>query len=179
MIINLIVDLYGIYLLWTHKPNSYSFNIYTLIETVFLCVFYRKIIPNNIVKTLLLAFIAFFTVFWFIEIFIYTPKEFLWICVTVENIFIMATAIYYYYEQIFVLNKAFIYRYTNFWIVAAFFVNAAGTFFLLLYLSSLPPDVRENYYVINYLFTIIRSILLCIAFFRKNDNIEKQKFILT
>jgi hypothetical protein len=177
--INIIVDLYGIYALWAHKPNSYSFNLYMLIETTCLCIFFRKIIANKVVKTLLIAFISLFAIFWFIEILIYTPKEFLWICVTVENILIMVAAIYYYYEQIFVLNKAFIYRNTRFWLVAAFFVNAAGTFFLLLYISSLKPSVRENYYAINYLFTIIRSILLCIAFYRKNNNIEKQKFILT
>jgi hypothetical protein len=144
-----------------------------------LFVFYRKIISNKVVKTFLSVFIAFFIVYWSVAFYRNTQKSFLYDCVTIENVFILVTAIYYYYEQIFVLNKAFIYRNATFWIVAAFFVNAAGTFFLLLYLSSFKLSVRENYYVINYLFIIIRTILLCIAFFRKNNSIEKQKFILT
>ncbi|MGI8634590.1 MAG: hypothetical protein ACR2KZ_04220, partial [Segetibacter sp.] len=68
------------------------------------------------------------------------------------------------------LNNALIYNNIKFWTVAAFFVNAAGTFFLLLYIPTLPTRDQAAYYILSYIFTTIRTILLCIAMLMNNDN---------
>ncbi|HSU51602.1 MAG TPA: hypothetical protein VLJ41_13450 [Segetibacter sp.] len=88
----------------------------------------------------------------------------------------MLVATYFYYEKIFLLNEPLIYDNTTFWVVSAFFLNAAGTFFLLLYISTLPSkEDQEGYYNLNYVFTILRTILLSIAMLMKNTSLDNQK----
>ena len=115
-----------------------------------------------------------FLVFWIYEFIKGGQEKFLYSCVTFENIFILVFAIYYYYEKIFLLNKSFIYTNAKFWIVSAYFINTAGTFFLLLYIPALTAKGQLKFYALNYMFMIIRTILLCIAMFMKNDKLEKQ-----
>ena len=88
--------------------------------------------------------------------------------------------IYYYYEQIILINSAFIYAEATFWIVTAYFIYIAGTFFLYLYIPSLNDVEQEQYYVLNYIFTIIRTVLICVATFVKpgNSKMNGNKLIL-
>jgi len=88
----------------------------------------------------------------------------------------MVSAIYFYYEEIFLLNKPFIYLNPNFWIVSAYFLNASGTFFLLLYIPDLNATGQLKYYALNYMFLIIRSILLSIAMCMPDKDKQKEQF---
>jgi hypothetical protein len=170
LIINFINDLYGFYRLWQLKSNIVNFNCYVLIETLFIYVFYRKILSNHFIKRVLSATTIVFVAFWLFEFITVGPTHPLYYCVTYENIFIISFAIYFYYEKIFLVSDALIYNNTKFWTVSAFFVNAAGTFFLLLYIPTLPTQDQAAYYILNYIFTIIRTILLCIAMLMNNEN---------
>lgn len=174
LLINFATDLYGVYRLKQMQPNFLSFNIYIFIETAFLYAFYRNILSQSFVKPILSAVISFFVAFWLFEFIKVGQKDFLYYCVTYENIFIILFAIYFYYEKIFLLNDAFIYTDVKFWIVSAFFVNAAGTFFLLLYIPTLHSGEQEAYYILNYIFIIIRTILLCIAMLMRNNTLENK-----
>jgi hypothetical protein len=173
LIINFINDLYGIYRLSHLEPNFLSFNIYLFIETVFLYVFYRKILSESFIKPVLSTIVSLFVAFWLFEFIQVGQKDFLYYGVTYENIFIILFAIYFYYEKIFLLNDSLIYTDVKFWIVSAYFVNAAGTFFLLLYIPTLRSEDQGAYYILNYIFIIIRTILLCIAMPMKNKSLDK------
>lgn len=179
LLVNFGTDLYGIYSLLRLQTNYISFNLNLLIETICLCIFYTRIISRPVVKKTLYSILFFFLVFWMWEFNQSGQKTFLYNCVTFENIFVIVFAIYYYYEQIFELNTPFIYKVSRFWVVTAYFITAAGTFFLLLYITSFNPKVQQLIYVLNYIFVIIRTILLCIAMFIKNNNnLQKQKYNL-
>jgi hypothetical protein len=179
LLVNFSTDVYGIYSLVKVQNNSISFNLNLLIETICLCIFYTKIIREDLVKKIIYAVLFIFLVFWGFQFGELGKTEFLWDSVTFENILVMVFAIYYYYEQIFKLNTPFIYRRSRFWVVTAYFITAAGTFFLLLYIRSFNPKVQQLIYVLNYIFVIIRTILLCIAMFSKDNNIlQKQKYNL-
>ncbi len=82
---------------------------------------------------------------------------------TIENILILSAVIYFYYEQILKVSVLNIFSQPQFWVVTAYFIYFAGTFFLILYISSLNHKEQGQYYVMNYIFTIIRTILLSIA----------------
>lgn len=81
----------------------------------------------------------------------------------IENILILLVVIYYYYEQIIKLNVNFIYTQRDFWIVTAYFLFVSGIFFLIVYIPSLGKEEAGNYYALNYVFTIIRTIFLSIG----------------
>jgi hypothetical protein len=179
LFVNLSTDVYGLYCVLKVQTNFISFNLNLLIETICLCIFYTKIIREDHVKKIIYAVLFIFLIFWGFEFTKLGKNNFLYDCVTFENILVIVFAIYYYYEQIFKLNTAFIYKYPIFWVVTAYFITAAGTFFLLLYITSFNPNLQQSIYVLNYIFVIIRTILLCIAMFSNNNNIlQKQKYNL-
>lgn len=177
LIINFLADIYGLYSFYTDVSNIISFNVYLALETSFLIIFFFKILISPFVKKVLMFLFAIFLVFWIYEFIKNGKNEFLYNCVIFENISILGLALYYYYEQIIKVNSAFIYVQTRFWVVAAYLVYIAGTFFLLLYIPSLNSKEQVKYYVLNYVFVIIRTMLLSVAMFMKN-NTEKQKFKL-
>jgi len=67
------------------------------------------------------------------------------------------------------------------WIVTAFFIYIAGTFFLYLFIPSFNINEQREYYdIFNSIFTIIRTVLLCVAVFIKpggGSNIVSNKII--
>lgn len=176
--VNFIFDCYGLYSFINVKTNFVSFNLFVLIETFLLFIFYRTILTNINIKQVLIVIISLFFAFWLYEFFTKGQQSFVWHCVTVENIFILVFAIYYYYEKIFLLNKAFIYTNPRFWIVTAYFINTAGTFFLMLYIPALNATGQLKFYALNYAVIIIRNILLAVAMSMGNNN-QKEKFQLT
>jgi len=100
-------------------------------------------------------------------------------CINFENISILSFSIYYYYTVTIKKNISYIYEETKFWIVTAYFLNSAGTFFLYLYISSLNRDDIEKYYTLNYVFTIIRTIVLSVALLMKPPNkVDRQSIYL-
>ncbi|MDQ6813677.1 MAG: hypothetical protein M3040_08075, partial [Bacteroidota bacterium] len=179
LVINFLTDVYGIYSLIIVRTNFVSFNLYVLIETCTLYIFFRSIISDNFIKKVLSYLLLLFIGFWIFMFVKGGQKEFLYNCSTAENIFILVCAIYYYYEKIFLLNQSFIYTNSRFWVVSAYFINASGTFFLVLYIPDLNAAKQLKYYVLYYMFLIIRSILLSIAMFMKNNDEQKQKFKIT
>lgn len=179
LIANFITDIYSLYQLFRLDTNFVAFNIYLLFETLCLFIFFRNIIKEKKVKKALSFIISVFVVFWIYDFAKFGRKEFLYNSVTFENIFILVFAIYYYYEQIIKSNSALIYTQTRFWVVSAYLVYISGTFFLLLYIPSLDSKQQVKFYLLNYLFIIIRTILLSIAMFMKDNNGQKENYRIT
>lgn len=179
LISNIISDFYGLYNVAHTSNNFVSFNINILIETTGLYVFLYNILLNGVVKKIVFSLILFFIIFWIYEFFQKGRSGFLDTCTTLENISFLALAIYFYYEQLIKSSSAFIYQEPRFWVICAYLVYIAGTFFLILYIPSLNRDDALKYYLLNYVFILIRTILLSVAMFMKHNNSPKQKFKLT
>ncbi len=169
LLIGFISNLYGLYRIEHHKNNFLGYNFYLLLETIFLYIFFSKLFYNRTAKKVLLAAAILLIVNWSYLFFTIGNQKFLDFFQTLENLSIFALAIYYFYEQLFKINVAFVYNQPRFWVVTAYLVYSAGTFFLLLFISSLDPNDKEKYYVLNYLFIIIRTSILLIAMSMKNE----------
>ena len=165
----LLCDIQGLYYLKQHKENFRTYNLFILIEGVFLGFFFYQILYNKLIKQFLFVIGVGFISYWLYTFFTIGNRDYVNTCVTIENVCILAFAIYYYYEQIIRLNTTFIYNQPRFWVVTAYLIYIAGTFFLLLYLPIFSSKDQEKYYVLNYVFIIIRSLFLSLAIFMKND----------
>lgn len=179
LISNLVVDSYSLYR-GSHGLNSFlAFNIGLLVEATALYIFLYKILINKVIKKVILFLALFFIVFWGIQFFSKGSLDFLDTCTTIENISFLALALYYYYEQLIKGTSSVVYQEPRFWVITAFLIITAGTFFLTLYTPFLNKLQELKYYMLNYVFTIIRTILLSAAMFLKHNNSPKQKFKLT
>lgn len=107
---------------------------------------------------------------WILYFFKSGTKDYLDNYQIIENILILLTVIYYYYEQIIKLNVNFIYTQRSFWIVTAYFLFISGIFFLIIYIPLLKKEEKENYYALNYVFTIVRTIFLSIGILMKSTS---------
>jgi hypothetical protein len=112
-----------------------------------------------------------FVAFWLLRFLKVGQIKFLDDVVIFEYISILLLALYYYFEQIIEVNSGILYFEQRFWIVSAYLVYVAGTFFLLLYLPSSSHEDSQTYYLINYPFVIIRTLLLTVAMFMENNNL--------
>lgn len=179
--LSFINDFYALYLLYyQHRSNFLFYNIYQLTETFLLYYFFYLIIKNAFVKKVILFLSIPYIILWLLSLLKFGDNSYFSSCTNFENITVLGLIIYYYYEQIIIINTAFIYAESTFWIVTAFFIYIAGIFFLFLYIPSLNLPENEKYYVLTYIFTIIRTVLLCVAIFIKpgfSKKIESNNFI--
>jgi len=174
--LSFIHDFYALYLFYyQHKSNFIFYNIYQLTETISLYCFFCLIIRNTSIKKVIVFFGILYCIVWLLSFLEFGTKSYYTSCTNFENMTLLALAIFYYYEQIIIIDSAFIYAESTFWIVTAYFIYMAGIFFLYLYMASLSLEEQEKYYVLNYIFIIIRTILLSVALlikpgFSKIDN---------
>lgn len=160
--------MFALYLLYyQHKSNFLFYNVYQLAESISLYYFFYLIIKNVAIRKIILFLSILYIIFWMFSLFKFGNKSYFSGCTNFENMTVLGLIIYYYYEQIIIINSAFIYAESTFWIITAFFIYIAGTFFLYLYIPSLDLLEQERYYVLNYIFTIIRTVLLSVAIFIK------------
>lgn len=171
-------DLYSLHLFLNRKSNFLFYNLYFLAETIVLYYFFYKGFLSKIVKKILLVLLIVFLSIWFRQLIRFGTEVYFNDLVTAETVSVVVLSLIYYYEQIIKNSSAYIYVQSKFWIVSAYFIYFAGTFFLILYLPYLNRIEQENYYFLTYIFTIIRTILLCIALSMKAvPSEEKVKLI--
>lgn len=106
-------------------------------------------------------------------------KSFLDDVVNIEYLLILVFSIFFYYRQLKYNVHQAAYHNPHFWIVSAYLIYTAGTFFLFLLLSKLSEQEQGNYYVVNYIFLIIKTVLLSIGMFIKSSPERPKKFQLT
>lgn len=178
-IIIFLCDLYGLSRLRQGLTNYASLNISILLETLFLAAYFLKVFASVSIKKILNSFLAVFILLW---IFLFVKKgdhTILYTSLALESIFILFFAIYYYYENLFKIPDVYFYTEPRFWVVTAYFVYSAGTFFLLLYLPLFNLAELMQNYLLNYIFLIIRTILLTTAMFMKSSDENKKNFKIT
>lgn len=149
------------------KSNFLLYNVYCFIETLSLYYFFSMVFKDRLLKKLLLFSTLFYTLVFIFSLIVFKDKSYFYNCIIFENISILAFAIYYYYRQTIVIDSAFIYSEPVFWVVTAYFIYIASTYFLYLYIPSLNSSDQEKYYLLNYLFIIVRTVLLSISMFVK------------
>ncbi len=170
-----VCDLYALYLLYQHKVNYLTYNLFILVEGVFIGIFFYQILDAKLIKRILLVTGIGFTIYSLYKFFSIGDQVYLNSCLTIENISILAFAVYYYYEQIIKINTTFIFNQPRFWIVTAYLISIAGTFFLSLYLPTFNNEDQEKYYVLNYIFVILRTILISFAMLMKTEGTTTRK----
>lgn len=179
--VSFINNVYALYLsYYQHRSNFLIYNIEQLIESVLLYYFFYLIIRNVFVRKAILFTGVLYVIIWVLYLIKFGSKSYFSGSTNFENMTVLALIIYFYIEKIIIVNSAFIYAEATFWIVTAFFIYIAGTFFLLLYMPSLDLPEQDKYYVLNYIFMIVRTVLLCVAIFLKNgsDTINRNNLIL-
>lgn len=175
LVLGVLHDGYSIYLDATGRANFFAYNLNVLLETLLLYLFFWLVLKSRPIK-IILAIVAYFFAAWWVYILIkFGSPAYYDAHVTFENISVLGLIILYYYEQIIVLNVSFIYSQPRFWIVTAYFIFIAGTFFLLLYIPTLNKEEQASDYSVNYLFIIVRAVLLSIGMYiKEGDDLNKQ-----
>jgi hypothetical protein len=179
LVLGFVHDAYGVYSIWTRRENIVIYNIFILFETLALFTFLLQLVVNRIAKVAVAAVAVLFFVFWIA----------LWIKIghnryynnflTFQNFFLILFILYYYFERLTSPNAQIIYTQPSFWVVTSYLIFTSGTFFLILYYPSLNVAEREQVYLLNYIFAIIKTILLTVAMFMKNNPEPRKKFQLT
>jgi hypothetical protein len=131
--------------------------------------FFSKSLNSKLIKKVLLALAIIYVVRWIRQYIIFGNAGYYTDLQAIEAITVILLSIYYFYEQIRNIDQLFIYAQPKFWVVSAYFIFFAGTFFLLLYISTLSNEEQKTYYYLNYIFMIVRTILLSIGMLMKRD----------
>lgn len=174
MLIGFLVDLINNKLSGQGQSTISTVNIFAFVETLFLLYFFSKILLTEVVRKIIRISAVLFSIFWLIFFFLYGRIKILEAIIPVEAIAIISLSVYFFYEQMSKPDTPMIYMQAEFWVVIAFLIYTAGTFFLTLYFDSLPTNEQQEFYIINSGFLILKTILLCIAIFMK-DNISTRK----
>lgn len=161
------------------QNTTHTVNIFTLVETLALLYFFQQILRSNAVKKLIRISAALFSIAWVVFFSLYGRSKILESILPLEAIGVIALSIYFFYEQVNSPDTTFVYTKSRFWVVIAYLIYIAGTFFLILYFDSLPRAQQKEYYVLNNIFLILKTILLSIAILMKDKPTDRQKFQLT
>jgi hypothetical protein len=161
--LSFINDIHALYSIYREKEDFLFNNIYVLLETLVIYYFFSQVIHTPLIKKIILWAALPFVAIWFFYIFEKGTLIYLNTCIIIENFSILIFSLIYYYENIIKKNVLFTYTEPKFWIISAYFIYSAGTFFLFLYLFTLSDSEQEDYYNLNYVFNIIRTILLCVG----------------
>jgi hypothetical protein len=177
--IGFVVDLINNRLSGHGRNTNAIVNIFALVETLFLLHFFSKILLTDLVKKLIKVSAVIFSVAWLIFFVLYGKSKILEAILPVEAITIIILSIYFFYEQMSKPESPIVYMQARFWVVIAYLIYTAGTFFLFLYFDSLPLEKQKELYILNNGFLILKSILLSIAIFMKDNKSTRTKFQLT
>jgi uncharacterized Tic20 family protein len=83
----------------------------------------------------------------------------------IEAILILIFSFYYLYEQMKDTETLFVYSRYTFWIVLGMMLYLAGSFFIYIYASQLPPNQVGKYWIFTNIFSILKNIIFAIAIF--------------
>lgn len=158
------------------------FNLFTLIEYSFYCLFLIKVLHKKTNNTIILSFWVAFILFATIDFFVLSKThEFDSFTSGIESIIIIFLSIFYLYTQLKGSTNMTIYSTFNFWIIITFLIYFCGTFFLYLFVETMKDSVtfQKQYLIINISFNILKNVLLCVAMTMKlNNNLNQQKSLI-
>lgn len=157
------------YLYKVLNNETYLFiNLFTILEYLFIILFYRMILQKKIYKKVLevvsIIFIGYYL--WDLIYFEDFTIDFASRPAAIESIILLTFSILYLFEQINDTFTIFIYSKKSFWIVVAIIIYLSGTFFLFIFAQkNMNDDVfAEQYTVMNSILYIIKNLIISIAF---------------
>ena len=105
------------------------------------------------------------------------PKQFIdSIPAIVEAFLLIIFFIFYFYEKIKTVYQYPLTQTISFWISVAFFMYFTGNFFFFIFIDAdSPKDYPREYLLINFIVTIVKNIILCLALFAKEPTQESQE----
>jgi hypothetical protein len=147
------------------KLSFYFFSLFTILEYSFFTGFIYVNLRKKTFKQVLLATSLLFYLFCTVSLFSAKGYYFDSLPASIESIVIIIFCIFYFFEQINKPDISFIYSSKKFWIVTAFLVYLSGTLFLFIYTSNLSETEQTFYWPINFIFNILKNVLITLAFF--------------
>lgn len=179
LIVGFSIDVFTTRLNAQGRPNFLPYNLFVLVETLFLYYFFFSILILRLSKLTVYLFTACFMVVWTLFFRKFSNSNYVDAAVTFENITIIILSIIYFYEQINNPEPSVIYNQPRFWVVAAYLIYSAGTFFLFIYVDALRDADKEKSYEWNDAVSILKYLLITIAMFMKTDPPARKHFQLT
>lgn len=151
-----------------HNETYLFINLFSVIEFLFIYLFYIKILQRNFHKKLLSFISAAFIVYCFIDLFIIEDftSTFASGPAAIEAIILLTFSILFLFEQVNDTFTIFIYSKKSFWIVVAIIIYLSGTFFLFIFAQKNmnDPEFANQYLVMNSILYIIKNLIISIAF---------------
>ena len=148
----------------TNATNATLYESVTLTEYLLFALFIWVLLKSKKAKLVVaiasLIYIIFYIIYSLLyEVSILTVS----IPIGVEAILILIFSFYYLYEQMNDTSTLFIYTKPAFWIILGMVLYLAGSFFVYIFSNYLNKDVREKYWVITNVLSILKNIFFCIA----------------
>jgi hypothetical protein len=162
-VLSLLTDLYSMLSLQGKPSINISLNIYCLIETSLLIVFFNLFLSKHIGRYTFIFIWFLFLILWLLFNFktkfvLFDSKS-----LAIEVALVIGASFLFFYYQLRNPKILYIYKTHRFWFATAFLVNLTGILFFFLYLPSLNKEEREIYNNLNLFFLILRTIFLSIG----------------
>ena len=167
LLYNFLNDAVAYYLIrMAHYDPYILYDIFTIAELVFFCIFYLDTIKTKFIKKIIFLIIFCFIIYSIVDyFFISQNKSFNSTTSGAEAIIIILMCLYYFYAELKQVTSALIYTTKNFWVIIAFLIFLSGTFFLYIYTENMVQDnnFKTQYSIINSSFLVLKNILFSIA----------------
>ena len=149
-----------------HQNNLYLTHIVPVVEFALLIWFFRVILSEKIIKTLIVLFtiLSIFNV-----LFLESLTEFNTIARAVEALILIIVSLMYFYRLLRDLNEQYLERSPLFWIATSILIYFSGSFFIFIYGNYIMPSAKLSltFWAIHALFSILKYILFTIALWIK------------
>jgi hypothetical protein len=147
------------------KVSFYFYSLFTVLEYSLFSAFLFINIKNVQFKKILFIISLLFYVFCIYSSLFTGENNFDSLPASIEAILIIFYCILFFYEQINMPDVSFIYSSKKFWITTAFLIYLSGTLFLFIYTSGLSELEQSYYWPINYIFNILKNLIISLAFY--------------
>jgi len=151
--------------------------LFTVVEFSAFCLFYYYAGPEGLVKKAVLPIASLFLLFACVDFFLLNKMNNLdSIAIGVECILVILMCIHYLAVQIKGSTDLFVYSTSNFWIVITFLICLSGSFFLYIMAANMydDKDFQKQYTIINFVFYVLKNILLSVAMVMKASTVKKK-----
>lgn len=147
--------------------NYFTLHIYTIIEHIFLMLYFRSLYEQKIVKRVLMVLMTLFISFCIANIFLWEPLDVLpYRPRLAECIIGMLLALYFFVDLFYKSHVTNLARYAHYWLVSGLLLYFAGTFFLnivgqiAITSNKLGYDAYDIHSILNIFLNIIYTIVL-------------------
>jgi hypothetical protein len=160
----------------TRDYAIYIFSSFTFIEYSLFSLFVFLSLKEKVFKYILVFCSLIFYLISFLTFSGKRSESFDSLSASFEASLLIIYSIFFLYEQIRDPEIFYIYYLKKFWIIIAFLLYFSSTLFLFIYAATFTSQEHRNYWGINNIFDMLKTVLFTISFAMKND--KKQEFAL-